>query len=166
LSSAIFYSRYKRLSATKQFLKYELKKKNKELLSFTMQMAQKNEFIQQLKEDVTITIDKMEGNTKIPSDKIGNMFSHVQNTEKDWEEFKMRFEQVDQNFLKQLQLKFPQLSATDIRICTLIRLNLSAKEISSILNITQESVNTSRYRLRKKLALAKEQDLNHFINSI
>jgi tetratricopeptide (TPR) repeat protein len=166
LTSVIFYSRYKRLTAIKQFLKKEVNVKNKELLSFTLQTAQKNELIQQLKEDITLTVDNIEGNTKIPTNKIGNMFRSLQNTEKDWEEFRLRFEQVDQNFIQQLQADFPNLTSTDVRICTLIRLNLSAKEVSSMLNITQESVNTSRYRLRKKLGLAKEQDLNQFINSI
>ena len=107
----------------------------------------------------------MEGSYKIPPITINKMFRNLQNTERDWQEFKLRFEQVDQNFLQKIQSDFPQLSATDIRICTLIRLNLSAKEIAAMLNITQDSVNKSRYRLRKKLKLTKEQDLNQFIGS-
>ena len=166
LISIIFYARYKILNESKKRLKTEVDLKNKELLSFTLQTTQKNELIQQLKEDVTNAFNKLDADHKMPSKSIGNMFRNIHNTERDWEEFKLRFEQVDQDFLQKLKKDYTQLSATDIRICALIRLNLSAKEIAAMLNITQDSVNKSRYRLRKKLELPKEIDLNNFIASI
>ena len=98
--------------------------------------------------------------------RLENMFKHVQNSEKDWEEFRIRFERVDADFIKNLQNKYPQLSNTDIRICSLIKLNLSSKEIGNMLNITSDSVNKSRYRIRKKLDLPKEKELNQFIASV
>ena len=86
--------------------------------------------------------------------------------DRDWDEFKLRFEQIERSFFTTLAEKYPQLSKTDVRICALVRLNLSSKEIAGMLHITPESVNKSRYRLRKKLELPKEQDLDQFISSL
>ncbi|MDO5968626.1 hypothetical protein Q4Q35_02290 [Flavivirga aquimarina] len=45
-------------------------------------------------------------------------------------------------------------------------MNLSTKEIASMLNVLPESVLKSKYRLKKKLSLNKETDLNDFLNSM
>lgn len=66
---------------------------------------------------------------------------------------------VNQDFIKKLQVRFPALSSNDLRICSLLRLNFSTKEIARKLGISSESANKARYRIRKKLALRREQDL-------
>ena len=165
LISMILFLRYKVLDKVKQGLKNEVELKNKELLSFSIQKSQRDELIRKLQVDVIDTFNQIEGPNKVAPKKIGYLFRNIKNTSKDWEEFKIRFEQVDQHFIQTLKKEHTNLSETDIRICALIRLNLSAKEISNMLNITQDSVNKSRYRLRKKLSLDKEVELNHFISS-
>ncbi|MGB3589127.1 MAG: LuxR C-terminal-related transcriptional regulator, partial [Tunicatimonas sp.] len=70
------------------------------------------------------------------------------------------------NFEKQLLLKFPYLTAHDLKICSFLIQNYSSKEIAEELNITPGSVNTARYRLRKKMNLPKEIDLIIYLNKI
>lgn len=84
-------------------------------------------------------------------------------TNNKWEEFEARFISINQNFYKNLQTKFPELSQKDLKVCALIKLNFSSKEMSSLLGISVESVHTSRYRLRKKLYLERSDNLSNFI---
>lgn len=80
--------------------------------------------------------------------------------------FFSNFEKVYPNFRNSLQSINPNLSANELKLCALLRLNLSSKEIGALMNITQESVNKARYRLRKKMNLTSKEDLIAFITSI
>lgn len=73
------------------------------------------------------------------------------------------FEKIYPNFINSLQEKIPNITANEIKLCALLRMNLSAKEVSIVLNITPESVNKARYRLRKKIGLEAKDDLGLFI---
>ena len=65
-----------------------------------------------------------------------------------------------------LKKNFPTLSANEIQICLLLRLQLSSKEIASIKNISVDSLKVLRYRLRKKLNLDSSVKLAEFMNSL
>ncbi|MGQ1891943.1 hypothetical protein ACT29H_16000 [Thermophagus sp. OGC60D27] len=73
--------------------------------------------------------------------------------------FYSNFEKIYPNFSQSLKKICPEISSNEIKLCALIRLNLSSKEIGQLLNITQGSVNKARYRLRKKLGLTSDDDL-------
>ncbi len=73
--------------------------------------------------------------------------------------FYSNFEKIYPNFSHSLQKSYPNISANELKLCALIRLNLSSKEIGQLLNITQDSVNKARYRLRKKLGLKSKEDI-------
>lgn len=80
--------------------------------------------------------------------------------------FETSFMQSDSEFLKALEKKYPTLSKTEIRLLCFIRSGMSSKEITSVLNITMNSLHTSRYRLRKKLDIPQNADLDLFINTM
>ena len=67
------------------------------------------------------------------------------------------------DFVKRFADNFQKLTSTDIRICALIRMNKSNKEIAKQLNIALGSLETSRHRIRKKLSLPTDVNLNDFI---
>lgn len=69
-------------------------------------------------------------------------------------------------FVNRLVQIHPSLTPHDLILCTLLRKNYSSKEIAKELNITSASVNTARYRLRKKLAMDKKADLNIYLRKI
>jgi DNA-binding CsgD family transcriptional regulator len=62
--------------------------------------------------------------------------------------------------------KYPKLSQGDQKICALIKLNFSSKEMSRLLGISVESVHTSRHRIRKKMDLPRSVNLEDYINSL
>ncbi|MCH7413216.1 hypothetical protein MM213_06965 [Belliella sp. R4-6] len=80
--------------------------------------------------------------------------------------FYAEFEKVYPHFYESLYQLIPEISTQEVRLCSLIRMNLTAKEISQILNITPASVNKARYRLRKKISLEPQEDLDSFILSV
>ena len=71
--------------------------------------------------------------------------------------FYSNFEKIYPGFSQSLKKTCPDISANELKLCALIRLNLSSKEIGQLLNITQNSVNKARYRLRKKLGLTSNE---------
>ena len=83
--------------------------------------------------------------------------------DKDWEKFELYFNNIHTSFTQSLKEKFPNLSANDIKMCAYLRMNLSTKEIASILNISARGVEISRYRLRKKMDLENATNLTDFL---
>ncbi len=85
--------------------------------------------------------------------------------EDSWMSFKTYFDNVHPTFFQRLIELFPNLSPAEIKLAAFLRLNLTSKEIASILFITPESVKTARNRLRKKLNLSTDENLNRFLIS-
>jgi FixJ family two-component response regulator len=88
------------------------------------------------------------------------------NTDKNWENFMIHFEQVHNNFFDQLKSKYPHLNSSDLKFCALLKLKLDTKEIATIMNISPQSVKVARSRLRKKLQLGITSNLSSFITQI
>lgn len=73
---------------------------------------------------------------------------------------------VNQGFDKKIITLYPNLTKTEREICSFLRLNLSIKEIASIRNVSTDSIKTARYRIRKKINIPKEEELEHFIQNL
>lgn len=98
-------------------------------------------------------------NEKLQLDLKKDLQAILQSDAPDLLPFISNFEKVYPNFGKSLLNEHPEITAGDVKLCAFIRLNLSSKEIAQLLNITPESVNKARYRLRKKLNLTAQEDL-------
>ena len=143
-------------------LQNELQLKNSELSTVAMLMYQKNEQLASLQKAID-QINPPEADTQ---DALKQLKQEIRNSirlDEDWAYFKQHFEQVHPDFFSQLDLQFPHLTQYDHRHCAYIKMNLSTKEISRLLNINPSSVQRSRVRLKKKLSLEKEDDLLGFI---
>lgn len=133
--------------------------KNKELTSSALQIIQKDELILEIKEQLM----NLKGIDKRSLNRILNQIKVNKNH--DWTEFEARFSSVNKDFYHTLNTIHPGLTQKDQKLCALLKLKFSSKEISQLLGISAESVITARYRLRKKMNLSKEEDLlEHIIN--
>lgn len=84
-----------------------------------------------------------------------------------WKEFEIHFLKTNQEFFKRLHIVNPNLNANDRRLCALLKIGLSTKEISQITGRSVESINKSRIRLRSKLKLThKKIRLSEFLVSL
>lgn len=81
----------------------------------------------------------------------------------EWIAFETHFNQVHQQFITRLRTDYPGLTANDLRICCFLRMDLTTKEIASLMNISVRAVELRRHRLRKRLNLDTEQNLNLFL---
>ena len=79
---------------------------------------------------------------------------------------KQNIEQVNFEFIKKLKNLHPELTKTDVEICSLIRIGLSRKEVANLRNTSLEAVKTSRFRIKKKLNLSSSLSLDDYINSL
>jgi DNA-binding CsgD family transcriptional regulator len=79
--------------------------------------------------------------------------------------FMAKFNTIFPKFSTRLLSKYPKLTNSDIMFCCLLRMNLTPKEIASILNIEQQSFYKRKYRLAEKIELADIEKFNEFIFS-
>lgn len=70
---------------------------------------------------------------------------------------------VYNDFLKRLGEKFPRLTVSDKKMCAYLKMGLSSKDIAPLLNMTVRSIEMTRYRIRKKLGLSREDNLTEFL---
>ncbi|WP_109299758.1 tetratricopeptide repeat protein [Aquimarina sp. AU474] len=144
-------------------LKQQLDFKNKELSSYTLNFIKKNEVIQSIQHTIQqIKKSPSLEKTKLIAD-LNKIVRKNLSIDKDWEDFSRFFEDAHQGFYTQLKYKHPDLSMNDLKICSLIRLNLNVKEMAGILGISPDSARTARYRLRKKLKLSPEQEISSYL---
>ena len=148
-------------------LEGELQWKNKELATATMHLVERGGILSSIKEELTAVIKRLNNPGLTHAFKpVFRMISDTEKSDEDWNRFSVHFDEVHNNFLATLKTKYPQLSPTDLKLCAYLRLNLSSKEIAQLLNISLKGVEVSRYRLRKKLGLATETNLNDFLGKI
>ncbi|TNE63916.1 MAG: hypothetical protein EP344_04060 [Bacteroidetes bacterium] len=146
-------------------LSEEVQQKNAQLAAALLQSAHKNTSLDGLKKQLT-DISREAGADPDQKREIRQLVRRIDvelTSEDYWEQFQLNFDQVHQQFAKKLHLQHPQLSPNDIRLCCLIRINMTNKEIASIQNISLSAVEKSKYRLKKKLLLDKDADLNLYI---
>ena len=146
-----------------QGLSEQIELKNKQLTTHALNMMQKNTLISALVNRISEIINLIEGEGKAKLKGLKRELSHLLTSEKDWDTFKIYFEQVNSDFLSNLKSVNANLTNHDMRLATLIRLKMTNKEIASIMNITHQSVKNAQYRLKNKLKLSKDFDLRDFI---
>ncbi len=151
-----------------QQLQYELRHKSQELASSTMNLIRKNEMLLDLIENISkVTTDiKSNQNPTSVLSRLTKMERIInQNIEKDdhWKRFEQNFDLVYENYLKRLGETFPVLNTSDKKLCAYLKMDLSSKDIASLLNMSVRSVETNRYRLRKKMDLGRDVNLSDFL---
>jgi DNA-binding CsgD family transcriptional regulator/ligand-binding sensor domain-containing protein len=145
-------------------LQAELESKNRELSNSAMSLAYKNELLQKLSDELLKIKD--ENGRKIPLEhisKVQKVINEGMNDERDWNLFEKSFNEAHENFFKKLKAQHPELVPNDLKLCAYLRMNMSSKELSSLLNISLRGVEIRRYRLRKKLNVPHDKNLVEFL---
>lgn len=148
----------KDLSLREDSLKRELEFKNKELTTNIMYLLKKNEFNSEISSRLMELKKQMK---KTDQDIIQKIIVDIKNAQDDdiWKEFEVRFSQVYNEFYERLNIKYPDLTLNEKRICAFLRLNMTTKEICALTRQSYNSLNVARARLRKKLNIQNE-DIN------
>ncbi|MBN2766055.1 MAG: hypothetical protein JXR27_06740 [Paludibacteraceae bacterium] len=151
-----------------QQLQYELRHKSQELASSTMNLIRKNEILLEIVETINKTTEDIQRNTdlKVVVKRLANVERNIrQNIQNDdnWKKFEENFDLVYENYLRRLGESYPDLNITDKKICAYIKMGLSSKDMAPLLNMSVRSIETNRYRIRKKLDLEREVNLSEYL---
>jgi len=170
VSIALFYFIRKNALSKKKLAELEAEKleekiahQKRELASSTLTLSRNLEFINSLIEDIQALSDHVD------SDKAYSSISRIvkkleqQNSDKCWEEFETRFQEIHRNFYQKLHNSFPGLTTNDVKLCALLKMGMNTKEICSVTFQSVRTVEAARLRLRKKLGLTNNENLGVFL---
>lgn len=134
----------------------------KKLITNALQIEHKNELLKDLGEKFDDI--KYEGNTQF---KLQNILRTEMKLDSDIEKLRKELQDINPIFINILnEYSQNKLTALDIKYCSAIHAQLDTKQIAALFNVEPESVRMSKYRIKQKLALRKDQDLADFLKFI
>jgi len=143
-----------RLKAEQLLLENQQQQLQKEVMANQLQLEHKKEMLFQIKE-------KLSDNHQLNINKIWNEELLLDN---DFEDAKFQIQQVHPEFFSLLNQRAQQkLTALDLKLCAYLHLKMDTKKIAQLMHIEAKSVRMSRYRIKQKLGLDKDEDLNLFL---
>ncbi len=155
------------ISLRNEKLKSEMNYKNAQLTSSTLLISHKNDIMREIKHKLTAFASQVKSE---PLDrelqKLVGAIDEEFKVEEDWQRFEEHFNQIHKDFFKHLKEKYTGLSPTYLKLSAYIKMNLSSKEIASLMNISVRGVEKARSRLRKQLYVSQNESLTAFISEI
>ena len=143
-----------------------IEQKKRELTSATLKLMQINQFNNEIIPIIKKVIKHTNSNEKELLVKIVSKLKTRSST-MFWDEFEVSFSQVHPHFYTNILKQFPDLTTNDKRLCAFMSMNLTTKEIATILQKSVRSIEIARTRLRNKLGIkGKSVDIHSFLNGI
>ena len=147
-------------------MEIQLKNNKESLINMALHLKSYIDYINPLKNELKEIIDLPEEEQK---HRIKNIYMNMQNNSRlfnNTENLNKQIDDIYKDFLNRLEQKYPSITKTEKRLCAMLYIDMSSKEIAVITNTTLRSVETSRYRLRKKFNLSRDEDMLNFLKSI
>lgn len=137
-----------------------------EATSFAVFLKSRNELLDKIRGMVKEGY-KMDAQAITPHlKKINAFISQSQSGDKTNSALLTNIDDKSNEFLQRLVAIHPKLTQGEKYLATLLRVNLSTKEISMLTGTTPKTINMNRYRLRKSLNLSSEEDLTDYLQNI
>ena len=169
-------SRQQQLMAQKQLAENELQASIQQLNAFTQSIREKNEFIEKASREIErvnaeLNVAKNERQGLAAQPETDNhslqlLQNSVLLTDEDWRNFTHLFEKVHEGFFQRLKQKLPGLSPAETRFAALTKLQLSNKEMASMLGVGTEAIRQIRSRLKRKLHSEAEERIEELVEKI
>lgn len=137
-----------------------LELKNNELANSSLNIVRKNEILNEIRDRI-----KTSRNNEVVHEIISFINSNT-DIDHNWQKFKLEFDFIHPGFFDRIKSVYPQLTEHDIRLAAYLRINLSSREISGMMNVSLETVHKNRQRLRKKMNLEPNCDLSATLKAI
>lgn len=147
-------------------LEQEMERKVGELTSMALRLAHSGEFLQKLRDRIARFSHEERGadGRDFANVLLGEIRANMQQ-DSDWETFEHQFQHVHHGFFQRLSERHPNLTPTELKVCSLLKINLSSKEIGNILNISARTVDNHRLSIRRKLALPSDANLTTLLSA-
>jgi len=159
-----------KISEEKHSLEMEIK--NKELTTLTMEISQKSQDVVEIHDKIKTLEDTIKPDSKLEFGvlkelrTISKQLKIDAGKEKEWQQFKLHFEQVHADFFKNLKAKHPPLTDYDMKLCAYFHMNLGVKQVANIMNVSYAAIKKQRTRMRKKMKIEADTSLLHYLNTI
>lgn len=155
------------IQAHNTVLATQLELKRQEYNSILLNIREQKEFL----ENITSQIHELIGSKDLKRrdeklKELSILLKQRMSFTREINDFYEKIEETHKGFIEKLQERFPELTENDLRLAMLVRLNLSSKEIATLMNISPKSVEIARYRLRKKLGLRERESMGDLLKSI
>jgi tetratricopeptide (TPR) repeat protein len=163
----ILNNRLIKMRLEQQLLQEKINNSNKDLTNSALLIFQKNNLISLVKTELKIV--RKAKNTEESHRQINILINKLNietGVEKDRVTFYNHLDEKNRDFFYELDKKYPNLTSNEKKLAALIRLKYTSKEIAGVLGISHNSVNVNRYRLRKKMRLESEDDLEKLFGDI
>lgn len=137
------------------------------MASYTENIRQKNELIEQFKTEIAHLQSRLaEPLDSEKTEALEKLLNSVILTEDDWRTFRDLFDKVHKGFIVRLRQRLPDLTQAETRLVTLTRLSLSDREMAGMLGISIDTVRKTRQRLRRKLSSSEQGTFEELVLSI
>lgn len=151
-----------RLSAEQQLLQERQERLEKDLLAGTLLVEQKTVLLQTLQKKIA-----EHGNDRSVLTQLNRIIDYDKKLDESFADNKADFDNISPEFLEKLKEQSANsLSRLDLKHCSYIYLGLTNKEVSQRLGIAPKSILMARYRIKQKLRLGKEEELDEYIRSL
>lgn len=143
-------------------LEQEVEFKLKELASMALHLVEKNAFLDSLRPTLQELTRLTDGEPLALSRRVlQDIEGHIRSGH-DWDVFHEQMQALSNDFVERLTRRYPMLTPTEIRVCSLLKIRLSTKDIANLLHITTRAVEKHRYQIRKKIGLSSDTNLSTF----
>jgi len=164
---ALLENEIKMINDSKLKLEKEIEEKEKQQKKIALGIIRKNEILVKLKGEIEKIKSKPEKTLRHADlNSLKLLILDNLNVEKERKSLDKYMKELNENFFRNLEINYPGLTESEKKLCSLLRLKLSSKEIASILNISPKSVEVGRYRLRKKMGVSKNEKLSKVIRKL
>jgi tetratricopeptide (TPR) repeat protein/DNA-binding CsgD family transcriptional regulator len=154
--------KYRRKS---EVLASEVEHKTKALVAKSLHLVQKTEFLKQVKKQLRDLLHTRHGKAVL----VQHLLQQVQQnviSEQEWQAFEEHFEQTHDEFITRIAQLYPSLSPMELKVCSLLKINISSKETARLLSLSVRTINSHRLTIRKKLGLNTTIHLGSYLSSL
>jgi tetratricopeptide (TPR) repeat protein/DNA-binding CsgD family transcriptional regulator len=154
------------LRARAQELEAENDRKQNELLSLALNLVQKDELLETLEAQ----LQELRGTSGERShgvvDRLLTEIDSNRSSDANWKVFEQQLEVLHPDLIRRLSERYPTLTQTELKVCSLAAINLSNKDVASMLYMSVRTVETHRLNIRRKMDLPKESNLTAFLAAL
>lgn len=151
-------------------LEQELNHKSQEMANLMINLSRKNEILMDVKNELYKIMNEVKGDTSMKPKRmliaLNNQIDNNIQSDDMLKRFEEQFDLVHNNFISRIKKYHPDLTVSELKLCSYLKMDLSSKEIAPLLNLSVRGVETLRYRLRKKLVLNREDNLMEYLNNL
>lgn len=145
----------------------KLERRNRELTARELERLRTRENLENICTELKAVLLELNPKASAQKQRIKTILAKLDSlTEETNDEFRQCFERVNPGFYRELNSRHTDLTSRDERLCALLYLGLSTKEIAALTAREIRSVDSSRNRLRKKLNLEPTDDLTVYLKSL